>query len=141
MAYNKNSAKASGLPGSSIKGAGSLPPGVYTGYFEIKKGGATFASMPAGLHSLSDEPEAALAAQSLDEGTQYAVRIALSAGCIVARTDGGRFYMADAATKAPLTGQHTEIHACLLEAAEKKLKLASPVVVEIKENDNVLFTR
>lgn len=148
MAYSKHSSKGSSLPGPSIKGAGALPPGTYRGYFEKNRLPGThptyqyaFASMPHGIHILEAEAAEALTDSGLEWGREYILRVALSEGGIVARTDGGRFYMADAQSRAPLTAQHGEIHACLVEAAEKKLKLATPVVVEISQNGTIIFQR
>jgi hypothetical protein len=129
------------LPGSSIKGAGALPPGNYRGYFEIKRTLASvslwFVSMPHGIHYVEDDVNVV----DIKVDVAYSVVVALSAGGVIARTDGGRFYIADAHTKEALTGQHSDVHECLIEAGGLKLKLAAPVIQQIREGENVVFQR
>jgi hypothetical protein len=126
MAYNKRPSSSSALPGSSIKGAGALPPGVYTGYFETKRlpgnqTQQTFAAMPHGFH--------------ISGGEEYAVTVKLSPGCALRRTDGGRVFMVDVLTGEAMTGMFTDVHEMLAEAAQKKLKLTSPEIVLVQDMD------
>lgn len=144
MGYSRKSASTTDrpLPGSSIKGAGSLAPGIYYGKFELREKQLTFIALPHGFHYMEGETaaEAARALAASPSPTTYQVRIKLSPGCGVARTDGGRYYVADSHTKIPRTEQYTDIHEMMQEAAEKKLTFSSPIIVEIKgENNVVLF--
>lgn len=135
MGYNKRPSSFKPLPGSSIKGAGALAPGVYKGFFEAPQRGGTgawsFVSVPAGFHIMWGEDQAQEAAAQVPPGAEATVTIGLSMGTIIARTDGGRLYLADAQTKEALTAQHTELEPLFVEAGEKKLRMASPVICQI----------
>lgn len=141
MGYNKRPSTFKPLPGSSIKGAGALAPGVYEGYFEEGKQAWTFVSVPAGLHLLWGEEEAQKAVSVIPKGTLCSVRVGLSPGAIIARTDGGRLYLADAQTKEALTAQHTELEPLFAEATSKKLVMASPVICQIDVGGSNVWTR
>jgi len=131
--YGRRSGSASPLPGSSIKGAGSLAPGKYVGVFEKRKEGIVFVSLPAGFHDASE-------LEILPEGT-CDVLIALSKGSILLRTDGGRFVLADAQTREWLTEAYADVFSALTEGAEKKLKLSVPIINEIRRAGEIVYER
>lgn len=137
MAYGRRKKEGKPLPGTSIKGAGTLTPGLYRGRLELASDGASllFTSLPHGMHIEQGCPFHG----PFNDGVEYDVEIGFVSGCGIKRGKDGKMCAADLLTKEAVTDWYADLGAVLEEAARLKLVFGVPQIIKISLKGELLY--